>query len=249
MLTAEELPDIQSATAEQVLEWGLATFHPRIALASSFSIEDVVVIDMLSRLRADARVFTLDTGRLHEETYEVMEAIRRRYGVTIETHFPERQAVERLERIKGLYSFRRSIEDRKECCNIRKVTPLKRALSGLDAWTTGLRREQAVTRGDLPKIDWSDPHKVKLNPLADWSLKRVWAYVRENDIPYNKLYDRRFPSIGCAPCTRAVQPGEDLRAGRWWWERPEEKECGLHPGRNGSNGNGGPPREVNPPSN
>lgn len=247
MPTTEELPDLQSATAEQVLEWGLETFHPRIALASSFSIEDVVVIDILSRLRADARIFTLDTGRLHEETYEVMEAIRRRYGVTIETHFPEREEVEKLERIKGLYSFRRSIEDRKECCTIRKVAPLKRALSGLDAWITGLRREQAVTRGELPKIEWAEPRQAKLNPLADWSLERVWDYVRKNDIPYNKLYDRGFPSIGCSPCTRSIQPGEDLRAGRWWWERPEEKECGLHL-KTGSNGNGARPREVSPPA-
>lgn len=246
MLTTEEIPDLQSATAEQVLAWGLETFHPRIALASSFSIEDVVVIDMLARLKGDARVFTLDTGRLHEETYEVMEAIRRRYGITIETHFPERLEIERLERIKGLYSFRESIEDRKECCNIRKVVPLERALSGLDAWITGLRREQAVTRGELPKIEWQEPNRAKLSPLADWSLKRVWDYVRINDIPYNKLYDRGFPSIGCSPCTRAVRPGEDLRAGRWWWERPEEKECGLHLGKNG-NGNA-PIRRVNPPS-
>jgi phosphoadenosine phosphosulfate reductase len=213
------------------------------------------VIDMLSRLRVDARIFTLDTGRLHEETYEVMEAIRRRYGLAIETHFPDRDEVERLERSKGFYSFRDSIENRRECCNIRKVAPLGRALAGLDAWITGLRREQAVTRGDLPKVDWG-ARQAKLNPLADWSLDRVWSYVRDNDIPYNKLYDRGFPSIGCSPCTRAVRPGEDLRAGRWWWEQPEQKECGLHVGGNGSNGNGsgiqgitplrGPDRSIRP---
>ena len=224
--------ELEAKSAQEVLAWGLERVHPRIAFASSFGVEDVVVIDMLARLRRDARIFTLDTGRLHEETYDVMERVRRRYGVTIESRFPAREAVEKLEQEKGLFSFRESIESRKECCIIRKVEPLGRALEGLDVWISGLRREQAVTRGTIAKLeaDTAHPGLLKLNPLADWTLDRVWAYVRAHDVPYNALHDRGFPSIGCAPCTRAVQPGEDVRAGRWWWEQPEHKECGLHPG-------------------
>lgn len=221
---------IQTGTAQEVLRWGLERFHPRIAFASSFGAEDVVVIDMLAQIRTDVRIFTLDTGRLHEETYDVMERVRVRYGVAIEAYFPEREAVELLERRKGLYSFRESIENRKECCAIRKVEPLNRALSGLDAWITGLRREQAVTRGSIDKVemDTTRPRVLKLNPLADWTEQQVWDYIKRNDVPFNALHDRGFPSIGCSPCTRAVAPGEDVRAGRWWWEQPDLKECGLH---------------------
>jgi phosphoadenosine phosphosulfate reductase len=220
---------LESWTARDVLHWALQRFHPRLAFASSFGAEDVVVIDLLARQRPDARIVTLDTGRLHEETYDVMERVRRRYGVTIEVVFPERDAVERLERARGLYSFRDSIEARKECCRIRKVEPLRRALHGLEAWISGLRRTQGVTRGGVPKIEPDTTFDlIKINPIADWSDDDVWNYIRAHDVPYNALHDRSFPSIGCAPCTRAVQPGEDLRAGRWWWERPEQKECGLH---------------------
>jgi phosphoadenosine phosphosulfate reductase len=220
---------LESWTAPDVLHWALQRFHPRLAFASSFGAEDVVVIDLLARQRPDARIVTLDTGRLHEETYDVMERVRRRYGVTIEVVFPERDAVERLERARGLYSFRDSIEARKECCRIRKVEPLRRALHGLEAWISGLRRTQGVTRGGVPKIEHDTTFDlIKINPIADWSDDDVWNYIRAHDVPYNALHDRSFPSIGCAPCTRAVQPGEDLRAGRWWWERPEQKECGLH---------------------
>ena len=222
--------DLEAKSAQEVLAWALERYHPRLAFASSFGAEDVVVIDMLARIRTDARIFTLDTGRLHEETYEVMEAIRKRYGVTIESYFPERAAVETLEREKGLYSFRESIANRKECCTIRKVEPLNRALSGLDAWVSGLRRDQAVTRGTLAKIepDAPRPGLTKINPIADWSVEDVWAYIKDHDVLYNKLYDRSFPLIGCSPCTRPVAAGEDIRAGRWWWELPEQKECGLH---------------------
>lgn len=213
-----------------LLESALGYYHPRIGLACSFSIEDAVVLDMLMDIRPDARVFAIDTGRLNPETYECAEAIRRRYGVTIEWYFPKHDAVERLEREKGLFSFRESISNRIECCGIRKVEPLQRALSGLEAWITGLRREQSVTRSNLQAVERDDAHGgiIKINPLADWTLDDVWAYVREHKIPYNSLYDAGYASIGCAPCTRAIQPGEDQRAGRWWWERPEHKECGLH---------------------
>ncbi len=237
MRAAEPIPSLES-TAPEVLRWALDRFHPRIAFASSFGLEDGVVIDMLVRIRPDARILTLDTGRLPEETYEVMERVRERYGCTIETHFPDRDAVERLEREKGLFSFRQSLSNRKECCAIRKVEPLKRALLGLNAWITGLRREQAVTRGATQKIEEDETFGlIKINPLADWDLAQVWAYVREHQVPYNSLYDRNFASIGCAPCTRATRPGEDIRAGRWWWELPEEKECGLH-------SDGGPPAQT-----
>lgn len=222
---------LEAQNAETVLRWGIQTF-PRIALAASFGAEDVVVIDLLSKVDPEHRVkvFTLDTGRLHEETYEVMERIRSKYGVVIASCFPDRAAVEKLERGKGFYSFRESVENRKECCGIRKVEPLKRALAGLDAWITGLRREQAVTRTGLAKVEADTAHggMAKINPLADWTTSQVWDYIHSHQVPYNRLHDQGFPSIGCAPCTRAVQPGEDIRAGRWWWELPEHKECGLH---------------------
>jgi len=185
---------------------------------------------LLMDLRKDAVVFALDTGRLNPETYECAEALRRRYGLKIEWYFPARERVEELERSKGLFSFRESIENRKECCGIRKVEPLRRALSNLDAWITGLRREQSVTRSDLQvlEIDNANGGIIKINPLAGWSLDDCWSFVRKNKIPWNSLYDRGYTSIGCAPCTRAIEPGEDQRAGRWWWENPEHKECGLH---------------------
>lgn len=213
-----------------VLARALELYHPRIALASSFSLEDAVVLDLLMSLRKDARVFALDTGRLNPETYECAEDLRRRYGVQIEWYFPKHDAVESLERSKGLFSFKESVENRKECCGIRKVEPLNRALSGMDAWITGLRREQSVTRTDLAAVETDAAHGgiAKINPLAGWTLSDTWAYAREKRIPYNRLYDIGYTSIGCAPCTRAIEPGEDQRAGRWWWENPEHKECGLH---------------------
>ncbi len=221
---------LESQDAAQVLRWAAETFSPKIALASSFGAEDVVVIDLISRTQPAISVFTLDTGRLHEETYEVMDRIRARYGIEIVSFFPQKNAVEKLEREKGFYSFRESIANRRECCAIRKVEPLNRALSGLDAWVTGLRREQSTTRLRLEKVEIDEGHggMAKINPLADWTTEQVWDYIRKNDVPYNKLHDQNFPSIGCAPCTRAVRPGEDIRAGRWWWEMPDHKECGLH---------------------
>lgn len=216
--------------ADDLLAWALEAFHPGIALASSFSREDIAIVAMMVRIRPDARVFALDTGRLNEETYEAAEAIRKALGVRIEWHFPERAAVEDLEGSKGLYSFRESLENRHECCRIRKVEPLGRALSGLGAWITGQRRAHGVTRAELPVIERDEAHGgiLKINPLARWTDGQVEAFLRERNLPYNRLHDAGYPSIGCAPCTRAVLPGEDPRAGRWWWERPEHKECGLH---------------------
>jgi len=216
--------------AETVIRWALERFHPRIALATSLQAEEMVILDIAWKTNPGVRVFTLDTGRLHEETYMIMEQIREKYGISVESYFPQRQAVEALERERGFYSFRRSVEERKYCCGIRKVEPLGRAVNGLDAWITGLRREQAVTRGMVGKVEADESHGgiIKVNPLADWSGEQVWDYIRAHDIPYNALHDVGFPSIGCAPCTRAIKPGEDIRAGRWWWEMPESKECGLH---------------------
>ncbi len=227
-----KVEEIEPRTAEEVLAWALDTFHPRVALASSFGAEDVVLIDMLARIDPGGRIFTLDTGRLHAETYAVMEAIRARYGLAVEVMFPETETVETMVRERGVNLFYQSVENRKRCCAVRKVEPLGRALTGLDAWVTGLRREQAVTRGDVRKVEIDADHGgiLKINPLADWSWERVWAYIRAHDVPVNALHEQGYPSIGCAPCTRAVGPGEDLRAGRWWWEQdPAAKECGLHP--------------------
>jgi phosphoadenosine phosphosulfate reductase len=213
-----------------VLERALDLYHPNIALACSFGLEDVVLVDMLMSIRKDARVFALDTGRLNPETYECAEAIRAKYGLAVEWYFPRHEQVQDLERGKGLFSFRESVENRKECCFIRKVEPLGRALDGLDAWITGMRREQSVTRTDIEVVETDEAHggMVKINPLAGWSLEDTWTYVRTRFVPYNRLHDQGYPSIGCAPCTRAVGPGDDSRAGRWWWEHPEHKECGLH---------------------
>ncbi|MGH7773314.1 MAG: phosphoadenylyl-sulfate reductase [Candidatus Binatia bacterium] len=222
---------LEGLAAPELLQWAFETFHPRIALASSFQAEESVLIDMIHRLQgSDFRVFTLDTGRLNQETYDCMDAIRERYGVRVEVFFPDAGRVEGMVHEHGLNLFYRSVEFRKLCCGIRKVEPLKRALKELNAWMTGLRREQAITRGDVRKVEIDKDHGgiIKINPLADWNHKQVWDYIRENNLPYNKLHDLGYPSIGCAPCTRAIQPGEDIRAGRWWWENPETKECGLH---------------------
>ncbi len=222
----------QAAAPVEILRWAVRTYSPRLVFASSFGVEDVAVIDMLSRLESPTRIITLDTGRLPEETYEVMERVRRRYQVEIESYFPGRDAVEQLERERGFYSFRRSVEERKFCCHIRKIEPLGRALVGADAWITGLRRDQAATRTgvEVVEIDAAHGSIAKINPLAFWTEQQVWTYVKEHDVPYNALHDRGYPSIGCAPCTRAIQPGDDIRAGRWWWENPTTKECGLHGG-------------------
>jgi len=222
--------DFETMAAPQVLEWGLKEFHPRIALASSFGAEDVALIDMLVKINSKARIFSLDTGRLPQETYDVMHEIQHKYGITIEVMFPDATRVESMVRAKGMNLFYESIENRKECCGIRKVEPLKRVLSTCAAWITGLRRDQNVTRATVNKVEVDADHGaiLKLNPIADWTSKMVWDYIKQHGVPYNKLHDRGYPSIGCAPCTRAVKPGEDERAGRWWWERPDTKECGLH---------------------
>jgi phosphoadenosine phosphosulfate reductase len=223
--------------APALLAHVLSRFGDRVALASSFGAEDQVLTHMLAPAPGSAdtpaapqpQVFTLDTGRLPQETYDLIDATRKRYGLTIEVLFPDREQVEVLVRQRGMNCFYQSVENRKACCQARKVIPLQRKLATLDAWITGLRREQAMTRAAVEPVAWDEGNGlIKLNPLADWTTQQVWDYIKANDVPYNALHDRGYPSIGCAPCTRAVAPGEDLRAGRWWWEKPEQKECGLH---------------------
>ena len=220
----------ETKTTLEVLKWALDTYQDKVALASSFGAEDVVFIDQILKINPNARVFTLDTGRLPKETYDVIEEIRDKYGANIEFYYPDTKAVEEMLGKYGPNLFYNSIDLRKLCCTVRKVEPLNRALSNLSAWICGLRREQSVTRTAVEKVEVDKGHDsiVKINPLADWTEEQIWAYIRKNDVPYNALHDKHFPSIGCAPCTRAVEPGEDVRAGRWWWEDPEQKECGLH---------------------
>ena len=221
--------DFESKTPQELLEWALKEFHPSIALAWS-GAEDVAVVDMMVKINPDARIFTLDTGRLNPETYELIDRVRERYGIDVEVMFPDSTEIEGMVKSKGMNLFYESVENRKLCCNIRKVQPLKRALSGLDAWVTGLRRDQGVTRTVLPKIEIDETFGgiIKVNPLAGWSNEDVWDYIKKNDVPYNELHDKGYPSIGCAPCTRVVEGAEDIRSGRWWWESPENRECGLH---------------------
>lgn len=235
---AEITAALEDLPAEEVLRWALEKFSPKVALACSFQAEESVLIDMMHRIRgADFRIFSLDTGRLNQETYDCMDAIRQRYGVGIEVYFPDAIKVQEMVRTHGLNLFYNSIELRKLCCGIRKVEPLNRALSDLNAWMTGLRREQAVTRAEVSKIELDKDHGniLKINPLVDWTYEQVWDYIRDHNVPYNRLHDQGYPSIGCAPCTRAVKAVEDLRAGRWWWENPDTKECGLHSGFAGKN--------------
>jgi phosphoadenosine phosphosulfate reductase len=231
MNTPHELPILPiDASPEDILRQGIATANGPVKLACSFSVEDVVIIDMFSRLQLPVGIFALDTGRLNEETYEVADAIAERYQVTIDWYFPRHEAVEQLLREKGSLSFRESLANRHECCHIRKVEPLGRALHGLAGWVTGLRREQSVTRADLAPLERDEANGgiIKINPLLEWTEQQVWEYADTNRVPVNRLHRQGYPSIGCAPCTRPVAPGEHPRSGRWWWENPEHKECGLH---------------------
>ncbi|MFI4941489.1 MAG: phosphoadenylyl-sulfate reductase, partial [Burkholderiales bacterium] len=207
----------------------VATDFLPAALASSLAAEDMVLTDMILRAKLPVSIFTLETGRLHAETLSVVTRIREIYGYDVALYRPQPEAVDRYVAQNGLNAFYDSVEMRKECCRIRKVEPLNRALSGQKAWLTGQRRSQSSTRADLNVQEFDEAHGIaKFNPLADWSELDVWHYIRSNNVPYNPLHDKGYPSIGCEPCTRAIQPGEDVRAGRWWWENPESKECGLH---------------------
>lgn len=202
-----------------------------VVFANSFGAEDMVLTDLIGRYYPAIEMFTLDTGRLPEETYSLMQQVEDRYHIHIRLYFPESTAVEEYVAQHGPNGFYDSVELRKACCHMRKVVPLKRALRGKRAWITGLRRDQAPTRKDLTEVEFDPDNGLqKISPLLDWELSDVWAYLKEFRVPYNLLHDKGYTSIGCAPCTRAITPGEDVRAGRWWWENPETKECGLHPG-------------------
>ncbi|MGH9784395.1 MAG: phosphoadenylyl-sulfate reductase [Terriglobia bacterium] len=219
-----------SQTAEAVLAWALERFHPRIALSNSLQTEDMVVLDITWRIEPKVRVFTLDTGRLHQETYDMMDRVRDRYGISLDVLFPDAAEVQAMVQAKGLNLFYASVENRHACCGVRKVNPLRKQLAGLDAWVTGLRRDQWATRANIPKVesDAANGGILKLNPIADWTQDQLDQYVRLHDVPQHALYSNGFTSIGCLPCTRQTKPGENPRAGRWWWEQDLQKECGLH---------------------
>lgn len=217
------LADTQATLVRIVREHSPAVF------ASSLAAEDMVLTDLILKAKLAIGVFTLNTDRLHAETVQMIDRIKTNYGADIAVYRPEENDVTAYVGQYGLNGFYDSIEARKECCRIRKVEPLKRALAGSKAWITGQRRAQAATRTELLVQEFDSAHGIeKFNPLADWSEEDVWLYIRSNNVPYNPLHDRGYPSIGCEPCTRAIQPGEDIRAGRWWWESADTKECGLH---------------------
>jgi phosphoadenosine phosphosulfate reductase len=209
----------------------IETEHQPSAFATSFGLEDMVLLDLIAKHAPKIGVFTLDTGRLPEETHMLLGQVRETYTVPVQVYFPDAARVEEWVAQNGTNGFYRSMSQRKQCCEIRKVLPLKRALQGKKAWVVGLRREQSNARQTLKIQEWDEANGLhKFSPLLDWTLDDVWAYVRENRVPYNALHDRGYPSIGCAPCTRAIEPGQDFRAGRWWWEDTGAKECGLHVG-------------------
>lgn len=216
-------------SALEILEKALKLFGNKITFATSLGAEDQVITYLISTLDKSVNLITLDTGRVFPETYDLLHKTVNRYGLEIRSYFPDTTQVEEMVNSKGINLFFESIENRKTCCGVRKIAPLRRALEGKAAWITGLRREQSITRTNLQIVEWDESNGlIKINPLLDWSEEQVWDFIKINNIPYNNLHDQGFPSIGCQPCTRAIAKGEDLRAGRWWWEMPDSKECGLH---------------------
>lgn len=214
---------------EEVLAYFLKEYKGHIALASSLGIEDQVLTAMICNIDPATKIFTLDTGRLFPETYSLIERTNMTYGIRINLFFPDYREVEAMVGEHGVNLFYDSIDKRRMCCHVRKLGPLKRAFAELKVWICGLRHEQSVTRTGNHVVEWDENNGlIKINPLIDWTETQAWEYIKKNGIPYNKLHDQGFPSIGCQPCTRAVKPGEDVRAGRWWWEDPEHRECGLH---------------------
>lgn len=218
----------KTAAARALLRQIADDFTPAV-FANSLGAEDMVLTDLIVRDKLDIGIFSLDTGRLPAETYDLIAKVKAHYGIALTLYYPRHELVENYTREHGINAFYESVELRKGCCHARKVEPLQRALAGKKAWITGLRAQQSATREGLPIRSFDDGNGLeKFNPLAYWSEKDVWAYLKLNDVPYNALHDRFYPSIGCAPCTRAITPGEDIRSGRWWWETPASKECGLH---------------------
>ena len=220
---------LEGASPDEIIRFFAEEFKGRIAFATSLGAEDQVITEMISGIDPAMNIFTLDTGRLFQETYELLHITREKYGLKIELYFPDAVDVEEMVNSHGINLFYEGIEKRKLCCFIRKTEPLTRALQGIDAWICGLRRDQSVTRQEIKVVEWdSIQKKIKVNPLVNWSLEQMWDYIHTNKIPYNTLHDKGYPSIGCLPCTRAILAGEDVRSGRWWWESPENRECGLH---------------------
>jgi len=214
---------------QEVLKYFLETYKDKIGLSSSFGAEDQVLTHMILSIDKTAKIFTLDTGRLPYETYSVMDNTNLKYNIKVDVSFPESSDIEKLYKKQGINGFYKSIENRKACCSVRKIKPLQRALKGLDVWITGLRASQSITRENMELVQYDEVNKViKLNPLLEWSEEDIWNFIKKHRVPYNKLHDQGYPSIGCAPCTRSIKDGEDIRSGRWWWENPEHKECGLH---------------------
>ena len=234
MVSSQEVQNwsekFEGQSAEALLAWALDRFHPRIALSNSLQIEDMVVLDIAWRVQPRVRVFTLDTGRLHQETYDMMDLVRAHYGISLDVLFPDAAETEAMVRSKGLNLFYETVENRHACCGVRKVNPLRKYLGALDAWVTGLRRDQWASRSDIQKVevDAGNGGIVKLNPIADWTQEQLDEYTKVHNVPKHALYSKGFTSIGCLPCTRPTQPGENPRAGRWWWEQDLQKECGLH---------------------
>tara|TARA_B110000483_G_scaffold62937_1_gene78466 strand:- start:2877 stop:3641 length:765 start_codon:yes stop_codon:yes gene_type:complete len=221
---------IKGFNTKDLIKWALKEFgYDKLLLASSLGAEDQVLTKMMLQENSRSRIFTLDTGRQFQENYDVMQASQEKYSFAYELCFPDPTEVQNLVKVKGPNLFRKSIEDRKACCEVRKMTPLRKKLTTADCWITGLRSGQSITRGDMQAIEWDENFGLyKINPLILWSEEDVWDLIKSESIPYNKLHDQGFPSIGCAPCTRAIEPGQDIRSGRWWWEMPDQKECGLH---------------------
>ena len=223
------IDQFRDASLREVVSFFLSEFKGEIAFSTSLGAEDQMLTDMICRIDPGTRIFTLDTGRMFQETYDILDITEKKYGIKIQVFFPDPGQVEEMVMQKGINLFYESIENRKFCCHIRKIEPLKRALNGMKVWISGVRKEQSVTRQDFELVQWDETLQViKVLPLVDWTESQVWEYIRGNNIPYNELHNKGFPSIGCLPCTRAVKPGETSRSGRWWWELPENKECGLH---------------------
>ncbi len=216
--------------AQGIIKLAYDEFPSRVSFATSLGEEDQVITDMIAKAAPGIGIFTLDTGRLFAETYDLMEKNQKKYNkLNFKIYYPDTKTVEEMVRTKGINLFYESVENRKFCCHVRKVEPLQRALANMDAWITGLRHSQSLGRLDAKIFEWDQANgKIKINPLIDWSLDQVHDYIKKHNVDVNSLHAKGFVSIGCAPCTRAIQPGEDIRAGRWWWEEPEQKECGLH---------------------
>lgn len=230
MKSIDELNNhLTGKSAEEILKYFSDAYGNELAFASSFSIEDQVITHMLVFLKSPAKIFTLDTGRLPAETYKLIEKTVDQYNRKIEIYFPDFKLVEEMVQQKGINLFYNSVENRKYCCHVRKIEPLKRALKNTKAWIAGLRREQAVTRNSINIAEYDENFSIlKINPLFNWTEEQVWDYISKNNVPYNQLYKQNYRSIGCAPCTGPVKKGGSIRDGRWWWENPDTKECGLH---------------------